>query len=135
MTVATGTLAATSWEYWYGQDAPIVDPLFTNGGSTIGASWPYQYSQLVAAKVPVATVIPREGVTGWLDTWMLSSKAKHPNCAYMWMNYISQPKPQAQQAIYFGETPVNKKACAIMNKLSKGSCAQYQANAPKSFYR
>ena len=56
---------------------------------------------------------------------MLSSKAKHPNCAYKWMQYITQPKPQAQQAIYFGETPVNKKACAMMNKLSKGSCAQY----------
>ena len=44
------------------------------------------------------------------------------------MQYISTPKPQAQQAIYFGETPVNKKACKIMDKLSKGSCAQYSAN-------
>ena len=74
-------------------------------------------------------------MTGWLDTWMLSSKAKHPNCAYKWMQYISTPKPQAQQAIYFGETPVNKKACRIMDQLSKGSCAQYSANAPESFYR
>ncbi len=46
-----------------------------------------------------------------------------------------QPRPQAQQAIYFGETPVNKKACKIMDQLSKGSCAQYSANAPESFYR
>ena len=69
-------------------------------------------------------MIPKEGVTGWLDTWMLSSKAKHPNCAYKWMQYITTPKAQAQQATYFGETPVNKKACPIMNTLSKGSCAQ-----------
>ena len=109
--------------------------LFKNGGSTIGASWPYQVNTLRAAKVPVVGVIPKEGVTGWLDTWMLSSKAKHPNCAYKWMQYISTPKPQAQQAIYFGETPVNKKACKIMDQLSKGSCAQYSANAPESFYR
>jgi putative spermidine/putrescine transport system substrate-binding protein len=73
-------------------------------------------------------------VTGWADTWMLSSKAKHPNCAYKWMQYITKPVPQAQQAIYFGETPVNKKACAVMNSISKGSCAQYSANAPESFY-
>ncbi len=109
--------------------------LFKNGGSTIGASWPYQVNTLRAAKVPVVGVIPKEGATGWLDTWMLSSKAKHPNCAYKWMQYISTPKPQAQQAIYFGETPVNKKACKIMDSLSKGSCAQYSANKTESYYR
>ena len=109
--------------------------LFKNGGSTIGASWPYQVNTLRAAKVPVVGVIPKEGVTGWLDTWMLSSKAKHRNCAYKWMQYISTPRPQAQQAIYFGETPVNKKACKIMDKLSKGSCAQYSANETESYYR
>ena len=70
--------------------------------------------------MPVVGVIPNEGVTGWADTWMLSSKAKHPNCAYKWMQYITQPKPQAQQAIYFGETPVNKKACSVMNTAREG---------------
>ena len=51
-------------------------------------------------------LIPKEGATGWADTWMLSANAKHPNCAYMWMKWVSTPKVQAQQAIYFGETPV-----------------------------
>jgi putative spermidine/putrescine transport system substrate-binding protein len=120
-------------KYW-GLASDQID-LFKNGGSTIGASWPYQVNTLKAAKVPVTSVSPKEGVTGWLDTWMLSSKAKHPNCAYKWMQYITQPKPQAQQAVYFGETPVNKKACAVMNVLSKGSCAQYSGNAPESYYR
>lgn len=120
-------------KYW-GTAADQID-LFKNGASTIGASWPYQLNQLKAAKVPVAAAIPKEGVTGWLDTWMLSSKAKHPNCAYRWMQYISQPKPQAQQAIFFGETPVNKKACVWMNRLSKRSCAAYSANRPESYYR
>ena len=90
---------------------------------------------LLAAKVQVGTVIPKEGVTGWLDTWMLSSKAKHPNCSYKWMQYITTAKAQAQQAVFYGETPVNKKACRIMNTLAKGSCNQYFANAPESYYR
>ena len=47
------------------------------------------------------------------------------------MQCISTPKVQAQQAIYFGETPVNTKACTVMDSLSKGSCAQYSANAPR----
>jgi putative spermidine/putrescine transport system substrate-binding protein len=109
--------------------------LFKNGGSTLGASWPYMLAQLKPAKVPVAYVSPKEGVTGWLDTWMLSTKAKHPNCAYLWWNYISTPKVQAMQGVTWGETPVNKKACPFMNKLAKGSCAQYSANAPAAYYR
>lgn len=120
-------------KYW-GLASDQID-LFKNGGSTLGASWPYQYSQLLAAKTKVGTVIPKEGVTGWLDTWMLSSKAKHPNCAYRWMQYITTPKVQAQQATFYGETPVNRRACAIMDKLSKGSCKQFFANAPESYYR
>jgi putative spermidine/putrescine transport system substrate-binding protein len=120
-------------KYW-GLASDQID-LFKNGGSTIGASWPYQLNTLKAAKVPVAAVIPKEGVTGWLDSYMLSAKAKHPNCAYKWMQWITNPRIQAQQAIYFGETPVNKKACAWMDRQSKGSCAQYSANAPESYYK
>jgi putative spermidine/putrescine transport system substrate-binding protein len=108
--------------------------LFKNGDAIIGASWPYQTNTLVADKVPVKDLIPKEGATGWADTWMLSAKAKHPNCAYEWMKWVSTPKVQAQQAIYFGETPANTKACAIMNQLSKGSCRQYHADAPASYF-
>jgi putative spermidine/putrescine transport system substrate-binding protein len=119
-------------KYW-GLASDQID-LFKNGASTMGASWPYQLSTLKAAKVPVAAVNPKEGVTGWLDTWMLSAKAKHPNCGYLWMNHITTPKAQAQQATYYGETPVNKKACAEMDKIAKGSCKEYSANAPESYY-
>jgi putative spermidine/putrescine transport system substrate-binding protein len=108
--------------------------LFKNGDAVIGASWPYQTNTLIAAKAPVKDVIPSEGATGWLDTWMISAKAKHPNCALKWIAWVSTPKVQAQQAVYFGETPVNKLACAQMDKLSKGSCAQYHANAPESYF-
>jgi putative spermidine/putrescine transport system substrate-binding protein len=108
--------------------------LFKNGDAVIGASWPYQTNTLKAAKTPVADLIPKEGATGWADTWMLSAKAKHPNCAYKWLQWVSTPKVQAQQAIYFGETPANTKACPIMDTLSKGSCAQYHANATAGYF-
>jgi putative spermidine/putrescine transport system substrate-binding protein len=108
--------------------------LFKNGDAVIGASWPYQTNTLVAAKVPVKDLIPNEGATGWADTWMLSAKAKHPNCSYMWLKWVSTPKVQAQQAIYFGETPANPKACPIMNKLSPGSAAQYHCGASPAYF-
>ena len=109
--------------------------LFKNGDAVIGASWPYQTNTLIAAKAPVKDLIPGEGATGWLDTWMVSSHTKNLNCAMKWLSWISTPKVQAEQAIYFGETPVNSKACAIMDKLSKGSCAQYHANAPLKYFK
>ena len=119
-------------KYW-GLASDEID-LFKSGDATIGASWPYQTNTLVAAKVPVKDMIPSEGATGWADTWMLSSKAKHPNCAYMWMKYISEPKPQAEQAIYFGETPANTKACSVMDQLSKGSAAQYHCGESADYF-
>jgi putative spermidine/putrescine transport system substrate-binding protein len=120
-------------KYW-ASAADEID-LFKNGDAILGASWPYQTNTLIAAKAPVKDTIPAEGATGWADTWMISSKAKHPNCAVQWIKWVSTPKVQAQQAIYFGETPANMKACAVMDKLSKGSCKQYHANAPASYFR
>jgi putative spermidine/putrescine transport system substrate-binding protein len=108
--------------------------LFQNGDVTVGAAWPYQTIQLKLAKAPVADTIPTEGATGWADTWMLATKAPHPNCAYMWTSYVSTPKVQAEQALFFGETPVNAQACAQMETLSPGSCAQYHADAPASYF-
>ena len=66
---------------------------------------------------------------------MVSSHTKNLACAYKWLAYISTPKVQAEQAIFFGETPVNKLACGWMNKLSKGSCQKYHANAPLAYFK
>jgi len=110
--------------------------LFENGDAMVGAAWPYQTNTLQAdGKVQVADTIPSEGATGWGDTWMLATKAPHPNCAYLWTKYVSTPHVQAQQAISFGETPVNTKACAEMESLQAGSCAQYHADAPGSYFQ
>ncbi len=106
---------------------------FRNGDVWLGAGWPYQTLQLQAAKFPVKEVVPLP-TTGWADTWMLASRAPHPNCAYMWMRYVTTPQVEAKQALVFGETPVNPKACPYMNKLQKGSCAAYHLNEPASYY-
>ena len=110
--------------------------LFENGDAMVGAAWPYQTNTLQAdGKVQVGDTIPSEGATGWGDTWMLATKAPHPNCAYLWTKYVSTAHVQAQQAISFGETPVNTKACAEMESLQAGSCAQYHADAPGSYFQ
>jgi putative spermidine/putrescine transport system substrate-binding protein len=109
--------------------------LFQSKAVVVGAAWPYQTNTLLGAKAPVADTIPKEGATGWADTWMLATKAPHPNCAYKYLQWATTPTVQAQQAIYFGETPVNTKACAEMDKIAKGSCSQYHADAPESYFK
>ncbi len=46
--------------------------------------------------MPVEAVLPKEGSTGWSDTWMISSQAKNPNCAYLWLDYIISPEANAK---------------------------------------
>ncbi|HEX4805502.1 MAG TPA: ABC transporter substrate-binding protein [Conexibacter sp.] len=108
--------------------------LFKNGDAVVGASWPYQTITLQDSGAPVRDLIPREGATGWADTWMLSAHAKHPNCAYKWMAWVSTPRVQAEQAISFGETPANTKACPYMDRIQAGACTKYHANAPASYF-
>jgi len=108
--------------------------LFKNGDAVVGASWPYQTITLQDSGAPVKDMIPKEGATGWADTWMLSAHAQHPNCAYKWMAWVSTPRVQAQQAISFGETPANTLACPYMDRIEAGACAKYHANAPASYF-
>jgi putative spermidine/putrescine transport system substrate-binding protein len=110
------------------------ESLFKSGDALVGAAWPIMTSDLKKAKAPVADTIPTEGATGWVDTWMLATNAQHPNCAYLWTKYVSTPKVQAEQAITYGETPVNSLACAQMEILSAGSCAAFHANAPGTYF-
>ena len=119
-------------KYWTGAADEV--ELFKGNDATIGAAWPLQTNTLEADKVPVKEIIPAEGVTGWADTWMLAAHAKDPNCAYKWVNWVSSPKVQAEQALSFGETPANTKACPYMEAIQKGSCAKYHANAPASYF-
>ena len=99
----------------------------------IGTAWPVnqQYIEL-DDKVPVQSVIPTEGVTGWADTWMMSSHAQHPNCMLMWMQYTLQPDVQTQVAEFYGATPSNTKSCAQLNKdLGKDAADIYHCGDDK----
>jgi Spermidine/putrescine-binding periplasmic protein len=101
---------------------------FANGDMAIGTAWLYQQNTINAAGgKQVASVTPKEGATGWSDTWMISSKAKHPNCMYKWMDYIISAKANADVTVYFGEAPVSAAACAEAEKQSAGFCDQFHA--------
>ncbi len=98
---------------------------FESGATAIGTAWQINANLINGdKKVTVDTTVPAEGATGWSDTWMVSSKAAHPNCMYEWMNWITSPETNAAVAQWFGEAPAQTKACAIA---AAGFCDQFHA--------
>ncbi|MDQ2934026.1 MAG: ABC transporter substrate-binding protein [Chloroflexota bacterium] len=112
-------------EYWSDYTKEI--EAFTNGNSVLGTSWQIiaNLLQAQAPPAPVKAIEPKEGATGWSDTWMINSKTKHLNCAYKWLNDIVSPKVNAQVAEWFGEAPANQKSCDLT--ADKNHCAIFQA--------
>jgi putative spermidine/putrescine transport system substrate-binding protein len=106
--------------YWHDANVQVQD--FTTEGIVASGAWPFQANTLVANKQPVATTIPAEGATGWADTTMLASGAKHPNCAYKWLEWSISAKVQGDVAAWFGSNPVTPKACEGNELLGAEGC-------------
>ncbi|MCU1355827.1 MAG: spermidine/putrescine-binding periplasmic protein [Acidimicrobiales bacterium] len=117
------TQKANIGEYW--SDYLKAADAFQKGSLVLGTTWQVIANTVEGAKAgTVKTILPSEGSTAWSDTWMISSKAKHPNCMYRWLDHITSPSVQAQVAQYFGEAPANPKACT---ETEKGFCDQFHA--------
>jgi putative spermidine/putrescine transport system substrate-binding protein len=116
-------------EYWSDYTKEV--QAFKAGNSVLGTTWQVITNLAQADKAPVQAFLPSEGATGWSDTWMVSSKAKHPNCAYLWMNHIVSPKANAAVAEWFGEAPSNKLACDQTS--DKNFCTTFHATDESYF--
>ncbi len=106
--------------YWHDATVQVQD--FTSEGVVASSSWAYQYNTLKAANQPVAYVVPKEGATGWADTTMMHAEAKHPNCAYQWLEWSINPKVQGDVAAWFGSNPAVPAACTGNALLGEEGC-------------
>lgn len=106
--------------YWH--DATVQMSDVKNEGVVASSSWGYMVNGLKAENQPVASTIPKEGATGWADTTMLHAEAKHPNCAYKWMDWSLQPKVQGDVAAWFGSLPAVPAACTASELLGTEGC-------------
>jgi putative spermidine/putrescine transport system substrate-binding protein len=119
-------------EYWSDLTKQIAS--FAGGDDAVGTTWQYQYFALKEEGKPVSAspasqgFLPSEGATGWSDTWMISNQAKHPNCMYMWMDWIVEPKVNAEVAEVFGEAPAQSLSCD--QTADKEFCTKYHADNP-----
>ncbi|MDF0730783.1 ABC transporter substrate-binding protein [Pseudomonas entomophila] len=106
--------------YWHDTTVQMSD--FKNEGVAASSAWPYQANALKTEGQPIATVFPKEGVTGWADTTMLHVEAKHPNCAYKWMDWSLEPKVQGDVAAWFGSLPAVPEGCKASELLGAEGC-------------
>ncbi|MFN7962237.1 MAG: ABC transporter substrate-binding protein [Thermoanaerobaculia bacterium] len=96
-------------KYWHDANVQIDD--FKNEGVVASSTWPYQVNLLKGQQLPVESVFPKEGVTGWADTTMMHIDAPHPNCAYRWLEHSLDNKLQGDLAAWFGSVPSVPDAC------------------------
>ncbi len=96
-------------EYW--SDYLKEVQAFKNGSSVVGTTWQVIANVAQSEKAPVESVLPKEGATGWSDTWMVGAKSEHKTCAYKLIDHLVSPKTNAAIAEYFGEAPGNRLAC------------------------
>ena len=111
-------------EYW--ADYTKAVNALESGDTVLGTEWQVNVNLANQnGKVKVDSTVPKEGATGWSDTWMIAAKAKHPNCMYKWMDHIIAPKVNAQVAEWFGEAPAQTLSCA--ETADKNHCTVYHA--------
>ena len=116
-------------EYWSDYLKEI--QAFKSGSSTIGTTWQVIANLAQSEKAPVDVVLPKEGATGWSDTWMVSAKSQAKTCGYKFIDHIVSPKTNAAIAEWFGEAPANKKACA--ETANKDHCTIFHAEDEEYF--
>jgi putative spermidine/putrescine transport system substrate-binding protein len=116
--------------YWHDATVQIDD--FANEGVAASSSWGFQINALQSKKLPIASTVPVEGVTGWADTTMMHVDAKHPNCGYLWMEHSLNPKLQGDLAAWFGSVPAVPAACNGNKLLGDNGCKR---NGNESFDR
>ena len=107
--------------YWHDAFVQIDD--FTNEGVAASSSWGFQTYVLKLGAVPVESVVPVEGVTGWADSTMMAVDAPNPNCAYKWLEHSLNVKLQGDLAAWFGTVPVVLAACTGNALLTDEGCS------------
>ena len=108
--------------YWHDANVQVQD--FTSEGIVASSTWPFQVNTLTSGEKPqpIASTVPAEGATGWADTTMMHTNAKHPNCAYKWLDWQLTPKVQGDVAAWFGSVPAVPTACENHALLGAEGC-------------
>jgi spermidine/putrescine-binding protein len=78
--------------YWGA--GPDLAEAWINNEVVISDGWPWIPKTIRDSGGKVEVVFPKEGVTGWSDSWMISKAAKNPELCLKWADYMIGPDGQ-----------------------------------------
>lgn len=111
-------------QYWSNYDENILG--FNTGLVDIGSAWQASINSLNSLAAQVRGIIPEEGTTGWVNSWMISNSTKSINCSYQWIDWMISAQTNAQVSEWFGEAPANLNSCGLT--ANPQHCTLFNAN-------
>jgi len=102
--------------YWRNPDQNVA--AFTDRGAAVGIASQVSIDRLLKEHQKVRSAGPDEETTGRSDSWMIGARANHPNCAYMWLDYVTGAAANAKIAEHTRQAPATEHACAPTIKRS-----------------
>ena len=83
-------------------------------GAVVAAAGPPSVTRGAASEIEAT--VPQEGTIGWTQSLLLGARAKHPRCAYRFLQFVLLPGSQARLAAASGAGPTNPLGCRVAVK-------------------
>jgi len=99
----------------------------------IGWGWPGTLVALQESKkIDFGYTIPKEGTTGWSDSWMIIKGSPHVEVAHQWMNYMLEGEAQKKLVAASGYWPVSSDIVPLLSEKEK---ADYHINDLDAYFK
>ena len=93
--------------------------LFESKEIALARGWPVTLTTLEKDGFKVKATVPREGTTGWSDSWMVIKGSPNAAAALEWMNYMLEGEAQKKMAAVSGYWPVSKEIVPLLSEQEK----------------
>ena len=98
---------------------------FVEGATVVGPARRQSAFRAQQGGAKVELILPDEGLSGFADSWMLASNARHPSCMYLWMDHMLSPGANAAVAEHTLQAPSSERACDVT--ADAAHCDNYHA--------
>jgi putative spermidine/putrescine transport system substrate-binding protein/spermidine/putrescine transport system substrate-binding protein len=117
-------------KFWTSQGE--LTQLFEGKEIAMAWGWPVTVVQLQKDGFNVKATVPKEGTTGWSDSWMIIKGSPNKDIAQQWMNYMLEGEAQKKLVAASGYWPVSS---AIVPLLSDAEKAEFHINDLDAYFK
>jgi spermidine/putrescine transport system substrate-binding protein len=100
-------------------------PLLASGDVWLALGWNGDAAVLTSQAVSVKYIVPIEGSQIWEDDWAISAKARNPEMAHTFLNFLLTPEVAAQEARYTRYATANREALPLLDDEMRNDISTY----------